>query len=153
VAWSRDGQLATTGPELWPATGRTPVWPATVPPPPDNGPVKITDNVAAFAPDGRALLLSRSVGQPGLALWDTMTDLVRASDGAIMSSLGRRLGRRPSFAADGSWVVAGGNALHLASGQVRSITSDRASSVFLPDNRIVASATEGILRLYCPSRP
>jgi WD40 repeat protein len=154
VAWSPDGKrLATTGPELWPAEGSAPLWPAMVAPAPDNGAIRISDNVAAFSPDGKVLALSRSLGYLPYAEWDTMTDLVAASDGSALDGLGRRLGRRPSFSPDGSWLVGGGYAFHINTRRSQPLTSDRAASRFLPDNRILAVSTEGILRLYCPSRP
>jgi WD40 repeat protein len=154
VAWSPDGQrLATTGPELWPAAGNTPVWPAMVPPAPDNGDLKPTDNVVAFSPDGSLMLVSRSTGYLNYADWSTSTDIVKTSDGSIVRSLRFRLGRRPSFSADGSWVVAGGYIFHVASDLNRGLTTDRAASHFLPDNRVVAIGTEHVLRVYCPTRP
>jgi WD40 repeat protein len=152
VAWSPDGKrLATTGPELWPADGASPVWPALVPPAPDNGQIEASDNVVAYSPDGGLLLVSRSKGYFALAEWDTLTDVVRASDGLVMRSLMRRLGRRPSFSADGSWVVAGGYTFHLGSDTNRAFSSDRSTSVFLPDNRLASYGTEHILRVYCPT--
>jgi WD40 repeat protein len=154
VAWSPDGKrLATTGPELWPADGSTPVWPPMVSPAPDNGTVKMSDNVAAFSPDGQVLALSRSISSVPYVEWDTTTDLVQASDGMPIDSLGRRLGRRPSFSPDGSWLVGGGYVLHLATRRSQAMTSDRATSRFLPDNRILAYGTDRALRLYCPARP
>jgi WD40 repeat protein len=154
VAWSPDGKLlATTGPELWPADGTAPLWPATVPPPPDNGEIKPSDNTVAFSPDGSFLLVSRSVGYFAFSDWMTTTDVVRASDGLVMKNLRGRIGRRPSFSPDGSWVVAGGYTFHPGSDMNRAITSDRASSTFLPDNRVAAFGTDRVLRVYCPTRP
>jgi hypothetical protein len=49
--------------------------------------------------------------------------------------------------------VGGGYAFHINTRRSQPLTSDRAASRFLPDNRILAVSTEGILRLYCPSRP
>jgi hypothetical protein len=37
-----------------------------------------------------------------------MTDSSLPATGSALDGLGRRLGRRPSFSADGSWVVGGG---------------------------------------------
>jgi len=154
VSWSPDGQrLATTGPELWPAQGNAPLWPPMVAPAPDNGAIKVSDNVAVFSLDGKVLVLSRSIGYPPYAEWDTMTDLVAATDGSALNGLGRRLGRRPSFSPDGSWLVGGGYVLHVSTLRSQPVTSDRGASRFLPDNRILAIGTDHILRLYCPSRP
>jgi WD40 repeat protein len=153
IAFSPDGAwMATSGPELRRADTGALVWPSDVPAPATQpaDALGTPDNTVAFSPDGALLLVSTSQ-HDSTGGWQSTTRLLRVADGAVTRDFGATLDRRPSFSADGSWIVAGRNLVHLATDARATLDQPSAASIFLPDGRIVAAAVGArFLRLYCP---
>jgi WD40 repeat protein len=155
VAFSRDGAwMATSGPELWRADTGARVWPADLQAAaPDGTPSRVFDDTVAFTPDGSLLLISTASTGTSSDTWQTTTRLVRVADGTLVRDFGASLGRRPSLSADGAWLVAGTDLIHLATDTRRALDQPASISIFLPDGRIAAAAPgERFVRLYCPRR-
>jgi WD40 repeat protein len=58
---------------------------------------------------------------------------------------------RPSYSPDGTWIVAQGRLVHLATRNVIDYAPDATAAVFTAQGRIVAAEADGSLVLYCRS--
>ena len=158
VAYSPDGRLlATSGPELYTADGRTRLWPAQVVPGPGPAypafaPESLRDNLAVFSPDGSLLLVSNTIDRPTslAAAWEASTQLVRVADGSVVRDFGTSLPRHPSFSPDGAWILAGARLIHLRTLTSATLAEDMEIAIFLPDGRIAAAGKDAVVRLFCP---
>jgi hypothetical protein len=154
LAFSPDGTaLASSGHEVWNIADGSSRW--MQPPDPFTAGVAApdTDNSVAFSPDGSRLLISTSERMPGGTQWTTHTRLHDARTGDPIQDFQGRLGRRPSFSPDGTWIAAGPQVLHLASGTTRTLDAAAVIARFLPDGRIAAGTPDGVVTIYCPSTP
>lgn len=152
VAFSADGRwMATSGPELYATSGDTRVWPRELVFAPAAGDGRVPDESVAFSPDGTLLAVSTAFLTDR---WHATTKLVKVADGGLVRSLGERLGRRPSFSPDGSWILGGRTLVHLATDRELSLEGEISASTFLPDGRIAAATrADRHVRLYCPILP
>jgi hypothetical protein len=146
AAFSRDDRImATSGPALYrlDASGSwQPVWTRFAG-------VQDSDlpglHDVHLTPDETAVLVSRCDGPTCVArLHDVAT-------GTILRDLPEITAPRPSFSPEGSWIVAGGQLLHLPSGDTRTLDSNLnvATAVFTPRGEIVAGTRDGALVRYC----
>jgi len=157
VAFSRDDRLmATSGVALYQtaptAEGWRKLWSAVVPAPPKDD-RSITDGFAndvSFSPDETQLLVSRCT-EPNAGC---VVSLLSVDTGAVLRQLPELQSAHPSFSPEGSWIVAGGTLLHLASGDVRKLDPDLATTtaLFTPDGDIIAGSADDVLTRYCRSR-
>jgi WD40 repeat protein len=169
AAFSRDGtELVVSGPELWRVADAHRLWPEA-----GAGPFAGSeDSWVALSPDGVTFVVSDFVasgsppwnvdnptfGVPGAANYTTETRLYR-SDGAslsVLADLGPNLARRPVFAPDGAWILAGDAVVSVESSGRKSLPVSplyvRASvSAFSPDGTIALAGEDGIVRLFCPA--
>lgn len=154
VAFSRDERLmATSGAALYQtaptADGWRKVWSAVVPTPSVDVPFAWWANDVSFSPDETQLLVSQCIFHGACAA----PTLLSAQTGALLRSLPELQAPHPSFSPDGSWIVAGGTLLHLASGDVRPLdpTVQTTVALFTPEGDIIAGSADDVLTRYCRS--
>jgi hypothetical protein len=157
VAFSRDDRLmATSGGALYQtarnAEGWRKLWSAIVPAPPEDDRT-ITSGLAndvSFSPDETQLLVSRCTEISA----GCVVSLLSVDTGAVLRQLPELQSPHPSYSPDGSWIVAGGTLLHLASGDVRKLDAAMATTtaLFTPDGDIIAGSADDVLTRYCRSR-
>jgi hypothetical protein len=58
---------------------------------------------------------------------------------------------RAAISPEGHWVISGGTALHLPSGQTRSFDPDALLSTFAPHGDIIAVRKDNSIARYCRS--
>ncbi|HEY1535884.1 MAG TPA: WD40 repeat domain-containing protein [Polyangiaceae bacterium] len=155
VAFSPDGQyLASSAPSLWRVADRAVVWAPQVSDP-SCASGCLTDNWATFSPDGTLLLTQSAKLFPSNddPSWDTLTNLFDAASGAPLRSLSGDLPRRPTFSADGRWIVAGDRLIDVKTGHESALGVSAAISLFLSDGRIAVADASGAVSLLCPLPP
>lgn len=151
VAFSPDGlYFASSTPSLWNVANATAVWASLVPDPGAAcGIACVTDNWAAFSPDGSLLLTQSAVSDD--STWLTITSLLDSASGTALHSVGRDLPRRPTFSPDGRWILAGDRLIDVKTGQESPLGVPAVVSLFLSDGRIAVADASGAVSLLCPS--
>jgi hypothetical protein len=154
VAFSRDERLmATSGAALYQtaptADGWRQLWAFDVPKPTEDAPFAWWANDVAFSPDETQVLVSQCISRGACEA----PVLLSAQTGALLRHLPELQAPHPSFSPDGSWVVAGGTLLHLASGDVRTLdpTAQPTVALFTPEGDIITGSADDVLTRYCRS--
>jgi Tol biopolymer transport system component len=116
--------------------------------PPDND-ISAIDGWASdvtFSPDESQLVVSQC-NEYGVCA----TSLVGVQSAMLVRTLPDLEDPHPSFSPDGSWIVAGGTLLHLASGDVRSLDPGvkPTAALFTPEGDIIAGSDGDVLTRYC----
>jgi WD40 repeat protein len=142
-----DSLLATSAAQLYRTSDWSLLWPPGAPlfgePTRDDFP--LLDSVQ-FVPGGTQVLLTHCAGpSPRVecrnSLFSTRTGELRATLPLVAA--------RPSFSSDGSWLVAGGEAYHFASGSKRVLVHEMPAGSFTPQGNIVLGGSDGSLELWC----
>ncbi|MEO8214606.1 MAG: hypothetical protein ABI560_15495, partial [Myxococcales bacterium] len=151
VVFSRDERfMATSGGAFYQtaptADGWRKLWSVSVPAAPRYG--VFYDGMGSdisFSPDETQLLISSCNGNERCT-----TRLVSVQAATVLQNLPALDAPHPSFSPDGSWIVAGGSLLHLASGDVRPLDPAVKTTValFTPEGDIIAGSDD-VLTRYC----
>jgi WD40 repeat protein len=149
-AFNADESLvATSGPELYRTSDWSRAWPATITTEQRSDFMSALFDDVQFAPDGQTLLVSQcppSSSIEGNACSHTLRSL---TDGAIVRSLPELRAARAAFSPEGHWIIAGGTALHLPSGQSLTFALDAQLSTFAPNGDIIAVLKGNSIARFC----
>jgi hypothetical protein len=152
TAFSADDSLvATTGPALYRTSDWSRVWPAQVAP--AGGPPDLFKDVQ-FMPGDQTLLVSTCPSPLYAATLTCRYALYSVADGTQIQALPELQAARASVSAEGHWVVSGGTALHLPSGQSQLVDPDAVLSTFAPNGDIITVRKDNTIARLCrtPSR-
>jgi hypothetical protein len=102
-------------------------------------------------PGEQALLASNCPGSTSATAPTCSYALYSVSDGSLIQALPELSGAQAAISAEGHWLVSGGAALHLPSGETRSFDPDALLSVFAPNGDIIAVRKDNSIARYCRS--
>jgi WD40 repeat protein len=153
VRFSPDGAwLAASNHQLWATGDWSGRWTPAPPSKPEALEFRDQADAVAWSPDGARVLLTVGYGTGPIPRdhWTTTTTLVSVPDGKVLTTFPQPFPRQANFSPDGSWIVAGPQVIHLASGTHRTLDVPASVSLFLPDGRIAAAQRGEVVTFYCP---
>jgi hypothetical protein len=151
AAFSPDGGLMATGvPELYRTSDWTRVWPRTVAREPEVDGLSTVDSVS-FTPDGERLIVSRCHGDKLGRPDGCQNRLFSVATGGLVEPALPFGGSRPSFSADGLWLLAGGEVYNLATRELRHLGAYSAAA-FASNGDIFVGSTDGVVNRLCANR-